>query len=64
VEFMLHSSELMPGGSPTFQDEQSIDRLYRQMRTLFGAVRGRFEPLTMTEFARRYSAEKEAAGRA
>jgi hypothetical protein len=65
VEFMLHSSELMPGGSPTFQDEQSIDRLYRQMRTLFGAARGRFEPLTLSEFARRYTAEKSAAaGRA
>ena len=64
VEFMLHSSELMPGGSPTFQDEQSIGRLYRQMRTLFGAARGRFQPLTMTEFARRYSTGKDAAGRA
>ena len=61
VEFMLHSSELMPGGSPTFPDEQSIDRLYRQLRTLFGAAPGRFEPLTMSQFARRYRAEKGAA---
>jgi len=64
VEFMLHSSELMPGGSPTFQDEQSIDRLYRQMRTLLGAARGRFHPLTLTEFARRYAAEKGGLFRA
>jgi len=64
VEFMLHSSELMPGGSPTFPDEQLIERLYRQMRVLFGAARGRFEPLTLTEFARRCRADQGAvAGR-
>jgi hypothetical protein len=56
VEFMLHSSELMPGGSPTFPDERSIERLYRQMRALFQAARGRFDPLTLSEFARRYRA--------
>jgi hypothetical protein len=64
VEFMLHSSELMPGGSPAFPDEQSIDRLYRQLRALFGVVRDRFEPLTLSEFARPFTAEKGAADRA
>ena len=28
VEFMTHSSELMPGGCPTFPDQRSIDKLY------------------------------------
>ncbi|MGM3309874.1 deacetylase, partial [Enterobacter hormaechei subsp. steigerwaltii] len=28
VEFMLHSSEFMPGGSPTFKDEAAIEGLY------------------------------------
>ena len=64
VEFMLHSSELMPGGSPFFPGARSIERLYRQLRALFGAARGRFEPLTLTEFARRYTAgESTPAGR-
>jgi hypothetical protein len=31
------------------------------MRALFGAARGAFEPLTLTEFARRYTLEKGAA---
>lgn len=35
VEFMLHSSELMPGGSPSFPTEESIESLYKQMESLF-----------------------------
>lgn len=33
--FMLHSSEMMPGGSPSFPDEQSIEKLYRSLERLF-----------------------------
>ena len=50
AEFMLHSSELMPGGSPTFRTEASIERLYADLRALFAAVRGRFAPATLAEF--------------
>src|SRR5439155_1413885 len=35
VEFMLHSSELMPGGSPSFPDASDIDRLYEHLEILF-----------------------------
>lgn len=35
LEFMLHSSEFMPGGSPTFKDEASIERLYADLEQLF-----------------------------
>lgn len=35
LEFMLHSSELMPGGSPYFQTAESIERMYRDMEKLF-----------------------------
>ncbi len=36
IEFMLHSSEFMPGGSPTFRTEQDIDEsLYNDLETLF-----------------------------
>lgn len=33
--FMLHSSELMPGGSPTFVDASSMERLYDDLERLF-----------------------------
>ncbi|HTB62669.1 MAG TPA: hypothetical protein VK737_03690 [Opitutales bacterium] len=37
--FMLHSSELMPGGSPTFLDEASILRLNEDLEALFAHAR-------------------------
>lgn len=33
--FMLHSSEMMPGGSPSFSDENSIEKLYDSIEKLF-----------------------------
>jgi hypothetical protein len=50
--FMLHSSELMPGGSPTFSDAASISRLNDDLTELFShahacGCRG----LTLGEFA-------------
>jgi hypothetical protein len=39
LEFMIHSSELMPGGSPYFKDEIAIDRMYNTMNQLFDYVR-------------------------
>ena len=38
LEFMIHSSELMAGGSPYFKNEDSIERLYYNMRQLFSYV--------------------------
>lgn len=35
IEFMLHSSELMPGGSPTFRTAEQIEILYAHLRSLF-----------------------------
>ena len=35
VEFMIHSSELMAGGSPYFPDEEAIDVLYKRIEALF-----------------------------
>jgi hypothetical protein len=56
VEFMLHSSEFMPGGSPVFPDEAAIERLYADMEVLFSAAQRRFEGVTLTEFARQVCA--------
>ncbi len=35
MEFMLHSSELMPGGSAIFRNASDIDRLYEHLEILF-----------------------------
>ena len=50
VEFMLHSSELMPGGSPTFKDAQSIESLYADLETLFSMVSDRMIGCTLSEY--------------
>ena len=49
---MLHSSELMPGGSPYYPDRTSVERLYMKLRELFGYVeRDGVKGMTLGEFA-------------
>jgi hypothetical protein len=50
AEFMLHSSELMPGGSPTFPDRVSIEALYADLELLFQSIEKRFRGATLSEF--------------
>jgi hypothetical protein len=50
VEFMLHSSEFMPGGSPTFKTEQDIDALYRDLELLFAWLQQRTVGMTLAEY--------------
>ena len=50
VEFMLHSSELMPGGSPYFIDKNSIEKLYNDIEILFQSASRRFKGATCKEF--------------
>jgi hypothetical protein len=50
LEFMLHSSELMPGGSPSFADASDIDRLYDALEALFGMLAPRCRGMTLKEF--------------
>jgi hypothetical protein len=54
VEFMLHSSELMPGGSPIFRSENSIEKLYIDLRQLFAAVSIYFSGATLKEYLEWY----------
>jgi hypothetical protein len=61
IEMMLHSSELMPGGSPTFRSAESIEVLYRDMRALFALASINCEPRTLTEFARDCAASRSTA---
>jgi hypothetical protein len=60
VELGTHSSELMPGGSPFFPDEKSIERLYRGLESLFSAAAKNFQGMTLETFADKF-ANKTAA---
>lgn len=51
VEFMLHSSEFMPNGSPNFPNESSIEKLYVDLEELFVIASERFQGVTLSEFA-------------
>lgn len=50
IEFMLHSSELMPGGSPTFSNDQSIEKLYNDLEILFNRISKDFMGVTLKEY--------------
>jgi sugar phosphate isomerase/epimerase len=56
VTLMFHSSELMPGGSPYFPTEESIEALYERFDALFShaAERGA-RAATLRDFAERYT---------
>jgi hypothetical protein len=47
---MLHSSEFMPGGSPTFPDAPSNEALYSDLEALFERIQGHFRAATLSEF--------------
>lgn len=38
IEFMIHSSEFMPGGSPYYPDGKSVDSLFKEMSRLFSCL--------------------------
>jgi hypothetical protein len=50
AQFMIHSSELMPGGSPTFRGTDDIQKLY-DLEALFDSVKDRFVGTTLADFA-------------
>ena len=55
VEFMIHSSELMPGCSPYFEDIEAIERLYADMDQLFQFVREHgYEGITLKDYRNEY----------
>lgn len=51
VQFMLHSSELMPGGSPSFDTADKIETLYAHLDQLFSRARRNFDGATLGEYA-------------
>lgn len=56
AQFVIHSSELMPGGSPKLPDEGAIDRLYQDIEALFAAASD-FAGQTVAEFRSSFSAK-------
>lgn len=51
LEFMIHSSELMPGGSPYFKTEESIENLYDDLEHLFDYIsRLGYSGVTLKEY--------------
>jgi hypothetical protein len=51
IELMLHSSELMPGGSPYFTTTESVELLYEDLEVLFERIAMSFAGETLTSYA-------------
>lgn len=50
IMFMLHSSEMMPGGSPTFKTEADIDKMYADVEKVFSLATKNFEGCTLRNY--------------
>lgn len=50
VEFALHSSELMPGGSPNFRTDSDIEVLYQHLEMLFNIAHEKCVAATLHEY--------------
>lgn len=60
IMFMTHSSELMPGGSPYFKSEKSIEILYDQLELFFAFMREKnYSGKTITNYRNTFSNDKK-----
>ena len=50
LDFSLHSSELMPGGSPNFREATDIEHLYDDLEILFEELSTWCRGMTLKEF--------------
>lgn len=51
IEFMIHSSELMPNGSPYTPNAESVDRLFEYMESVFShALAKELQGVTLKEY--------------
>lgn len=58
LEFMIHSSELMPGGSPYFPTESSIEELYKKLEILFKRISDNYIGITFKDYYKQKMEEK------
>ena len=54
AEFMIHSSELMPSGSPYYKMESDIDDLYNLLEHVFKSASNQFSGITLREYRNHY----------
>jgi len=55
LEFMIHSSELLPGGSPYSRTEQMTENIFKQIDLMFGYFQKMgLEPATLASFYKEY----------
>jgi len=52
VEFMTHSSHLMPGGGPAFVTAEDVDKVYAHLESMFAFAKEHYQGATMTEYYR------------
>ncbi len=64
MEFILHSSELMPGGSPTFRNASDIERLYEHLEILFEDISAWCRGATLRELHARLGKPRNPASQA
>ncbi|MGQ3905187.1 polysaccharide deacetylase family protein [Mixta calida] len=50
VEYMLHSSEYMPGGSPTFKTDSDIEQLYEDLEAFFSWLQPKVQGMTLADY--------------
>jgi hypothetical protein len=62
VEFMTHSSQLMPGGSPAFSSARDIERIYEYLEELFEYAGKHFKGATLTEFGDLFARNLDPGG--
>jgi hypothetical protein len=55
AELMIHSSELMPGGSPYCRTEEDVENMYMKMDMLFKSVADRYSGATLSEYYKEHS---------
>ena len=56
AEMAIHSSELMPGGSPSFRTPAAIEALYEALTALFEVVSVEFRAVTLLEYRAAFTA--------
>jgi hypothetical protein len=58
IMFMLHSSEMMPGGSPNFKTIKDIDEMYAEIEKAFELLANRStKGLTCFEYYKKYTSQ-------
>lgn len=56
IEMMFHSNELMPGCSPYYPSQISVENLYSRFKNLFEFIsKNNGKSMTLGEFAEKYS---------